>query len=67
MKYKDIILLSDLDGTLLDTNNRISKKNQDAIEYFILNGGRFGVATDRSPMNCAQFIKNISIRKSSTS
>jgi len=61
MKYKNIVLLSDLDGTLLDSNSCVSKKNQEAIEYFILNGGFFGVATGRSPMNCKQFIENISI------
>lgn len=61
MKYKNIILLSDLDGTLLDSKNRVSKKNQEAIDYFIFNGGRFGVATGRSPINAKQYINNISI------
>ncbi|NLX63389.1 MAG: HAD family hydrolase [Clostridiaceae bacterium] len=47
MKYDGIVIYSDLDGTLLDSERKLSKVNMDAINYFISQGGRFGVATGR--------------------
>jgi len=47
MKYDGIVIYSDLDGTLLDSERKLSKENMDAINYFISQGGRFGVATGR--------------------
>ena len=48
-KYDGILLCSDLDGTMVDSNGVISKGNIDAIEYFKENGGRFSLCTGRSP------------------
>ena len=56
MKYSNIILLSDMDGTLLDTDFKLSDKNKAAIEYFTSQGGRFGVATGRGVRNAALFL-----------
>lgn len=47
MKYDGIVIYSDLDGTLLDAERILSKENLDAINYFISQGGSFGVATGR--------------------
>jgi len=47
MKYDGIVIYSDLDGTLLDAERNLSKENLDAINWFISQGGRFGVATGR--------------------
>lgn len=47
MKYDGIVIYSDLDGTLLDSERNLSKENMDAINSFISQGGRFGVATGR--------------------
>lgn|GEM_PF-534420 len=47
MKYDGIVIYSDLDGTLLDAERKLSKDNMDAINYFISQGGKFGVATGR--------------------
>lgn len=47
MKYNGIVLFSDLDGTLLDEQRRLSDENLQAIHYFVREGGRFGVATGR--------------------
>lgn len=42
-------LYCDLDGTLFDDEKRVSAENRKAIEQFISQGGRFGVATGRAP------------------
>lgn len=47
MKYDGIVLYSDLDGTLLNDQRKLSKENFEALSYFVSNGGRFGVATGR--------------------
>lgn len=51
MKFQNKILLSDLDGTLLNANREVSQENIDAIRYFIDNGGKFGIATGRDIEN----------------
>ena len=61
MKYKDKILLTDMDGTLLDSKGRISNKNIDAIKFFISEGGRFGIATGRGVKNALIHIKELPI------
>lgn len=60
-KYEDYLLVSDLDGTLLDSNKSISKENIDAISHFVENGGLFAVATGRTEMNLFPYIKNLKI------
>lgn len=61
LKYDKKILLSDMDGTLLDTDSKISSKNQTAIYDFTSQGGLFGVATGRSPLNAKPYLKDIEI------
>ena len=41
------LIASDLDGTLLDEPNQISKINLDAIEYAYQKGAKFCFATGR--------------------
>ena len=48
MDFSGYTLISDLDGTLLDDEKNISKKNLEAIEYFKEKGGKFTVATGRA-------------------
>ena len=45
------LIVSDLDGTLLDEPNSISKTNLDAIDYAYKKGARFGFATGRDLAN----------------
>lgn len=47
-KFEGILLISDMDNTLL-SGAEISEKNRAAIEYFKENGGLFTVATGRAP------------------
>ncbi len=47
-KYDGILICSDLDGTLCNSNKEFSKENLDAINYFTKNGGRFSLSTGRN-------------------
>ncbi len=43
-----VLLASDMDGTLLTSDHRVSAANRAAIERFMADGGHFAVATGRS-------------------
>lgn len=60
-KYTNKLLLSDMDGTLLDSQGVVSRENQEAVKYFIENGGRFGIATGRSQLNSVLFLDEVEI------
>jgi Cof subfamily protein (haloacid dehalogenase superfamily) len=60
-KFTNIILLSDMDGTLLNTQGFVSKENQEAVNYFVKNGGLFGIATGRSQLNALLFLDEIKV------
>lgn len=59
--YSNIVLLSDLDGTLLNSKREISKENRDALSYFVNNQGKFAVATGRSRESAVKFLDGIPI------
>jgi Cof subfamily protein (haloacid dehalogenase superfamily) len=59
--YKNVILLSDMDGTLLNSSSKISDENVQAVDEFVAGGGLFGVATGRSHTNSALFLEDIKI------
>ncbi len=48
MKIQDILLVSDIDGTLIDKNHQIPTRNREAICRFMQKGGGFAIATGRS-------------------
>jgi len=48
-KFDGILICTDLDGTLINSKEEISKENLDAIEYFKANGGLFTFITGRLP------------------
>lgn len=60
-RYDGKILLSDMDGTLLDSKSRISENNKQAIKTFIQEGGRFGIATGRCLENAETFLDGVEI------
>lgn len=60
-KFTNKLLLSDMDGTLLNSQGCISRENQQAIKYFIENGGLFGIATGRSQLNSVLFLDEIKV------
>ena len=49
MKFSDIAIVTDLDGTFFNSQSGLVKRNLDAVEYFKANGGLFAVATGRVP------------------
>ena len=49
-KFEGIMICTDLDGTLIGSDGKISNENLDAIEYFKANGGSFTFITGRVPM-----------------
>ncbi len=48
MLLTDMLVVSDVDGTLLQASYGVPKENIDAIERFVASGGRFTVCTGRS-------------------
>ena len=48
-KFDGILICTDLDGTLLGSDKKISKENLDAISYFKAEGGYFTFITGRMP------------------
>ncbi|WP_024834218.1 Cof-type HAD-IIB family hydrolase [Ruminiclostridium josui] len=57
--YNKYLIISDLDGTLINSKHFISKENLDAISHFTKNGGSFAVATGRTKDNIRPYIKNL--------
>lgn len=49
MKFKNKMIVTDLDGTFYDSEHNFHPKNMEAVEYFKANGGLFTVATGRVP------------------
>jgi len=48
-KFDGYLICTDLDGTLLTNDKRVSQENIDAIKYFMSEGGLFTFATGRVP------------------
>ena len=46
-RFKNVLIVTDLDGTLLDSTKNIGAETKSAIEYFISEGGNFTFATGR--------------------
>lgn len=57
-----IILLSDMDGTLLTTKKQISDADRAAIERFTALGGKFTVATGRTIQAFEQYTKLLDLK-----
>jgi Cof subfamily protein (haloacid dehalogenase superfamily) len=61
MKLSDHIIMSDIDGTLIDQDGTIPPRNREAIARFQARGGRFGIATGRSPTWTAAFARQVGV------
>ncbi len=53
------LLVSDFDGTLVNSKQQISKENLEAIRFFTQNGGLFCGATGRTPNNIKPFLRGL--------
>ncbi|MGL5647779.1 MAG: Cof-type HAD-IIB family hydrolase [Clostridium sp.] len=59
--FKGILLATDMDGTLLDDEKKISKRDLQSIKYFEENGGIFTIATGRSVDSARPYVEQIGI------
>lgn len=60
-KFDGYVIISDLDGTLLDNNKNISKENLESINYFTKNGGKFSVATGRVIESTEEYLLKLEV------
>jgi Cof subfamily protein (haloacid dehalogenase superfamily) len=56
-----ILLVTDLDGTLVTDKGLIPQRNYDAIDRFMGRGGRVAFATGRSVIGCEKFAARITL------
>ena len=61
MDFRNIILFSDMDDTLLNDNKQISEENLRAIQQFKKKGGLFTIATGRSARSVKKYIHQLDI------
>jgi len=60
-KFTGKMIISDLDGTLIPRGGVISAKNRAAIQSFVAEGGRFAIATGRTPEAAAGYVEGLPI------
>ncbi len=59
--FSDILITSDFDHTLSARDSSIPRRNLEAIEYFVANGGAFTVNTGRSLPMCRYFLDRVPV------
>jgi len=59
--FDKYVILTDLDGTVFDGQLNILEKDINAIDFFIKNGGTFGVSTGRIMVSAMPLIKRMPI------
>lgn len=58
-KAKEILFVSDLDGTLLNSEQKLSKRTVKKLNYLIKNGANITIATARTPVTIVPLIKDV--------
>ena len=59
MRYDHAAILTDLDGTLLNSRGEVSAEDRAAIREFIDGGGLFGIASGREPHNSLRHLTDL--------
>ena len=59
MRYDQAAILTDLDGTLFDSQGNVTRESRAAIRAFIAGGGLFAVATGREPRNARRHLPDV--------
>lgn len=60
-RYARYFIISDLDHTIIGSNKLISKKNKEAIAFFVKEGGMFSIATGRTVEGIAPYLEGLRI------
>lgn len=60
-KFDGILLVTDMDATLLNSEHKVSEGNRKAIEYFISEGGYFTVASGRMVPAVSSYFNQMTI------
>lgn len=60
-KYSGRLLICDMDGTLLNSQCKVSLKNKTALNEFVEQGGLFSVATGRDEVSLSKFLNDLPI------
>lgn len=60
-KYEGYLIASDLDGTLINSEQGVSGQNIEAIASFIEEGGLFAIATGRTELTALPFMEKMSV------
>lgn len=60
-RFEGYLLISDMDGTLIGNDRKISENNVNAIKKFQEQGGKFGVATGRTIESAKRYIDNLPV------
>lgn len=61
MIFDGKIIISDMDGTLLDDEKNLSEKNIEAIKYFVENGGKFSIASGRIQSRVMMYLEKMPV------
>ena len=61
MRFDHAAILTDLDGTLFNSNGEVSAEDRAAIREFTDRGGLFAIATGREPHNARRFLPDLPI------
>ena len=59
--FSGYIIVSDMDGTLLNSKVKLSDENINAIKYFVNNGGKFTLATGRMLPSVKRHVNKINV------
>ena len=60
-RFDGVMILTDMDGTLLNSQRQLSRGNQEAARYFMEQGGLFSVATGRAKRAMEYFMPELQI------
>lgn len=61
LPYEGLLLVSDIDGTLVTSNHDLPMRNIDAVQAFVAGGGYFAVATGRTPPSAGVFLDRLHV------
>lgn len=59
--FDGIILISDMDGTIINSDKKISERDKKAINYFKENGGLFTIATGRMLPSANRYVLDLDL------